>query len=49
MPAFRGEDTQATGIGNRVLAPMPGRIVLIKAQAGDSVTEGQELLVSWKR
>jgi len=43
LPAFRGEDTQATGIGNRVLAPMPGRIVLIKAQAGDSVTEGQEL------
>jgi 3-methylcrotonyl-CoA carboxylase alpha subunit len=30
---------------DRVLAPMPGRIVLMKAKAGDSVDEGQELLV----
>ena len=30
---------------DRVLAPMPGRIVMMKAQAGDSVDEGQELLV----
>jgi 3-methylcrotonyl-CoA carboxylase alpha subunit len=30
---------------DRVVAPMPGRIVLIKAKAGDSVEEGQELLV----
>jgi len=31
--------------GNQVIAPMPGRIVLVKAKAGDSVEEGQELLV----
>lgn len=31
--------------GNQVVAPMPGRIVLVKAKAGDSVEEGQELLV----
>jgi 3-methylcrotonyl-CoA carboxylase alpha subunit len=30
---------------DRVLAPMPGRIVLMKAKTGDSVDEGQELLV----
>jgi 3-methylcrotonyl-CoA carboxylase alpha subunit len=30
---------------DRVVAPMPGRIVLMKAKAGDQVAEGQELLV----
>ena len=43
LPAFQADDAQAAGSGNRVLAPMPGRIVLMKAQAGDTVTEGQEL------
>jgi 3-methylcrotonyl-CoA carboxylase alpha subunit len=28
-----------------VIAPMPGRIVLVKAQAGDQVEQGQDLLV----
>ncbi|HSE11480.1 MAG TPA: biotin/lipoyl-containing protein, partial [Rudaea sp.] len=32
-------------VADRVIAPMPGRIVLLKAQAGDAVDEGQELLV----
>ncbi|KZC35850.1 MULTISPECIES: acetyl/propionyl/methylcrotonyl-CoA carboxylase subunit alpha [Rhodanobacter] len=31
--------------GNQVIAPMPGRIVLVKAKAGDTVEQGQELLV----
>lgn len=31
--------------GNQVIAPMPGRIVLVKAKPGDEVEEGQELLV----
>ncbi|MEO8742568.1 MAG: acetyl-CoA carboxylase biotin carboxyl carrier protein subunit, partial [Lysobacteraceae bacterium] len=31
--------------GNRITAPMPGRIVLVKVQAGDAVESGQELLV----
>ncbi|MBN8887829.1 MAG: acetyl/propionyl/methylcrotonyl-CoA carboxylase subunit alpha [Rudaea sp.] len=31
--------------GDRVAAPMPGRIVLVKVKAGDSVAEGQELIV----
>jgi 3-methylcrotonyl-CoA carboxylase alpha subunit len=38
--------TTASGAaGNQVIAPMPGRIVLVKAKPGDSVVEGQELLV----
>jgi 3-methylcrotonyl-CoA carboxylase alpha subunit len=31
--------------GDRVLAPMPGRVVLVKAAAGDRVQAGQEVLV----
>lgn len=40
--AWTSED--AAG-GNQLVAPMPGRIVLVKAKAGDSVEQGQELLV----
>ncbi|MBX3689618.1 biotin carboxylase N-terminal domain-containing protein [Dokdonella sp.] len=43
-PAFAWTPA-ASGSGDRVLAPMPGRIVLVKAAAGDEVTEGDELLV----
>jgi 3-methylcrotonyl-CoA carboxylase alpha subunit len=43
-PAFAWESKEGTG-GNQIIAPMPGRIVLVKAQAGDNVEEGQELLV----
>ncbi|HUA79815.1 MAG TPA: acetyl/propionyl/methylcrotonyl-CoA carboxylase subunit alpha [Dyella sp.] len=42
--AFAWESKAGTG-GNQVIAPMPGRIVLVKAKAGDNVEEGQELLV----
>ncbi len=42
--AFAWESGGSAG-SNRVLAPMPGRIVLVKAKAGDPVREGQELLV----
>ncbi len=42
--AFTWEVKDAAG-GNQVIAPMPGRIVLVKAKAGDSVEQGQELLV----
>ncbi len=38
-------ETQAGETGDRVLAPMPGRIVLVKAKAGDEVQKDQELLV----
>ena len=42
--AFAWESSDAAG-GNQVIAPMPGRIVLVKAKAGDVVVQGQELLV----
>ncbi|MEP6882928.1 MAG: biotin/lipoyl-containing protein, partial [Dokdonella sp.] len=43
-PAFAFAESSATE-SDRVLAPMPGRIVLIKVNAGDEVAEGDELLV----
>ncbi|HUB91255.1 MAG TPA: acetyl/propionyl/methylcrotonyl-CoA carboxylase subunit alpha [Dyella sp.] len=42
--AFAWESKEGVG-GNQIVAPMPGRIVLVKAKAGDAVEEGQELLV----
>jgi 3-methylcrotonyl-CoA carboxylase alpha subunit len=42
--AFAWEASDAAG-GNQVIAPMPGRIVLVKAQVGDQVEQGQDLLV----
>ena len=42
--AFAWEAKDAAG-GNQVIAPMPGRIVLVKTKAGDVVEQGQELLV----
>jgi len=42
--AFAWESADAAG-GNQVIAPMPGRIVVVKAKAGDEVELGQELLV----
>lgn len=43
-PAF-AYAMQANASGDRVTAPMPGRIVVVRAKAGDEVAEGQELLV----
>ncbi|EIM02847.1 ATP-grasp domain-containing protein [Rhodanobacter denitrificans] len=42
--AFAWATSDAVG-SNQVIAPMPGRIVLVKASAGDAVEQGQELLV----
>ncbi|SDQ59770.1 3-methylcrotonyl-CoA carboxylase alpha subunit [Pseudoxanthomonas sp. CF385] len=45
VPAYRRADAaEATGSG-KIVAPMPGRVVLVKAQPGDAVAAGQELLV----
>ena len=44
VPAFAWETSDSTA-GNQVAAPMPGRIVLVKAKPGDTVEAGQELLV----
>jgi 3-methylcrotonyl-CoA carboxylase alpha subunit len=43
-PAFEYVATVA-GTGDRIVAPMPGRIVLVKAKPGDDVAEGEEVLV----
>jgi 3-methylcrotonyl-CoA carboxylase alpha subunit len=43
-PAFAWVSTAAAA-GNQIVAPMPGRIVLVKAATGDTVEQGQELLV----
>jgi 3-methylcrotonyl-CoA carboxylase alpha subunit len=45
VPAFRFEGNAAAGLGDRITAPMPGRIVVIKASPGQDVAEGEELLV----
>ena len=45
VPAFRFEDNASAGRGDRLTAPMPGRIVLVRAQPGQDVAEGEELLV----
>ncbi|MBS0557279.1 MAG: ATP-grasp domain-containing protein [Proteobacteria bacterium] len=44
MPAFAFTRSEAAGADN-VRAPMPGRIVVVKVKAGDTVEAGQELLV----
>ena len=45
VPAYRRTDmAEASGSG-KILAPMPGRVVLVKARPGDEVVAGQELLV----
>ena len=43
LPAFRTDAGDASHAGDRVLAPMPGRIVLLRVAAGDRVEHGQEL------
>ena len=42
--AFAWASKESAG-GNLVIAPMPGRIVLVKSKAGDSVELGDELLI----
>ncbi len=42
--AFAWETSDSAG-GDTIVAPMPGKIVLVKAKAGDTVEAGQELLV----
>ncbi|HET7931413.1 MAG TPA: biotin/lipoyl-containing protein, partial [Rhodanobacteraceae bacterium] len=44
VAAFAWEASDSAG-GDQIVAPMPGKIVLVKAKAGDKVEAGQELLV----
>jgi 3-methylcrotonyl-CoA carboxylase alpha subunit len=43
MPAFHFEADAAGAGDHRVVAPMPGRVVLVKVAVGDTVVAGQEL------
>ncbi len=45
VPVYRRVATAGMEAGDRIVAPMPGRVVLVKAQPGNTVTAGQELLV----
>ncbi|MGJ7902002.1 acetyl/propionyl/methylcrotonyl-CoA carboxylase subunit alpha [Lysobacter sp. 1R34A] len=45
VPMYRHEHSAASGSGNHVTAPMPGRVVVVKLAAGDAVEAGQEVMV----
>jgi 3-methylcrotonyl-CoA carboxylase alpha subunit len=45
VPAYEAAHGTTSDGGDRILAPMPGRIVLTRVATGDSVQQGQELLV----
>ncbi|MDI9239522.1 acetyl/propionyl/methylcrotonyl-CoA carboxylase subunit alpha [Lysobacter sp. LF1] len=45
VPMYRHEQGGSANAGHQVLAPMPGRVVLVKAAPGDAVEAGQELMV----
>ncbi len=43
-PAYAWDASEGAG-GDQIVAPMPGRIVVVKARVGDSVEEGQDLVI----
>ncbi len=43
LPVFQASGGDAASKADRVLAPMPGRIVLMRVGVGDTVSAGQEL------
>jgi 3-methylcrotonyl-CoA carboxylase alpha subunit len=45
VAVYRRDSAAQGAEGNRIQAPMPGRVVLVKAHPGDVVVFGQELLV----
>ncbi|MFC3552233.1 acetyl/propionyl/methylcrotonyl-CoA carboxylase subunit alpha [Lysobacter cavernae] len=45
VPMYRHELGSTASAGHQVVAPMPGRVVLVRATAGDAVEAGQELMV----
>ena len=45
VEVYRRDSSGDASGGHRVSAPMPGRVVLVKARPGDAVIAGQELLV----
>ena len=45
VEVYRRQGAGADAGADRIAAPMPGRVVVVRAQAGDAVVAGQELLV----
>jgi 3-methylcrotonyl-CoA carboxylase alpha subunit len=45
VPMYRHEQASASGGADRVTAPMPGRVVVVRASVGDKVEAGQEVMV----
>jgi 3-methylcrotonyl-CoA carboxylase alpha subunit len=45
VSAYRPKNASVSGNDGRIVAPMPGRVVMIKAKPGETVAAGQELLV----
>lgn len=45
VSAYRPKNASVSGNDGRIVAPMPGRVVMIKAKPGEAVAAGQELLV----
>jgi 3-methylcrotonyl-CoA carboxylase alpha subunit len=45
VEVYRRDDTGTATGADRIAAPMPGRVVVVKARNGDAVAAGQELLV----
>ncbi|MEO6519271.1 MAG: biotin/lipoyl-containing protein, partial [Pseudoxanthomonas sp.] len=45
VSAYRPQHASAAGNDSRIVAPMPGRVVVVKAKPGEAVVAGQELLV----
>ena len=45
VEVYRREGGSTDAAGHRVTAPMPGRVVVVRARAGDAVRAGEEVLV----
>lgn len=45
VSAYRPKNASVSGNDGRIVAPMPGRVVVVKAKPGETVAAGQELLV----
>ena len=45
VPVYRASDSDEAAGDARIRAPMPGRVVVVKSEAGQTVVAGQELLV----
>jgi 3-methylcrotonyl-CoA carboxylase alpha subunit len=45
VSAYRPKNASVAGNDGRIVAPMPGRVVVVKTKPGETVAAGQELLV----